>query len=341
MPLSDEQKAEIGRLAKDGKSGKLNDLAEQWGVPFREVVRAYADYQRETTGAKPPTPQRPQELTDDQKRSIRRLAEAGNTAKVFTLAEEWGMESRMISQYYNDCRAELRRVVASELKPEVQIVPPVSAAAAAVADVKANPGDIAVLPRNWPLIQARLTSVYAVRDIATAAGLAQTEYNRIEEGRLLPTPDQAAKICALLKIDMDKTFVLAGQDAFGTRGQIRGLSVLGILRAKSRLSMKDLAAAVLEATGARISTAMIGQIERGQLKQPPAPDYQKMIEALAVYFRVTTDMISAQVPPAWIQTVVFNTAALHAAMKQSYLSLPTTATVETRLLEATGGGDQA
>lgn len=347
MSLNDAQKAELRRLAQAGKMGSLNDLAAKWGVEFKIVARTYAEFQREAAGvsvhqATAQEAHKPQELTDEQKRIIRRLAEAGNSARLVILAEDWGVESRVLSRYYNDCRAELSKQIKvnPDPAPQVLVVAPVTAAAAAVEKVTATPGAITVLPRNWPLIQARIASGYTTRDIALAVGLAQTEYQRIEEGRQLPTPDQAAKICALLKLELDLTFVIAGQEALYTRGHIRGLSILGILRARARQSMKDLAATVTASSGTHVSTTLISLIERGQLKRPLAVDHPKQIEALAAHFGVTAEVITAQVPPGWIDTVIQNTAALHGALKQTFQSLPAVAG-ELQLLTATSGVSRA
>lgn len=340
MSLTQTQRDELQRLAKAGKMGGLSDLAARWGVDFRLVARTFAEYQKQTDGQTEPSvpsENRPQGLSDEQKRIIRRLAEAGNQARVYTLADDWGVDSKVIARFYSDCRAEMRGKVTIE--PD-QLVP-AGSPGSPVADVVAAPGQIAVLPRSWALIQARLTKGNSPRDVALAVGMTQADYKRVEEGRQLPTADQAAKLCALFDLPMEQTFVVAGQEALYTRGAIRGLSLLGILRAKRRLSLKDLAAAVHAATGRTITTGLLSSIERGQIKQPLSTDHARQIEALATFFGLTDEVIMAQVPPSWIQTAAANTAAMNTALKAAVQSLPGT-TAETELLiAATDRGDQA
>lgn len=337
MSLTQAQKDELTRLAKAGKSGVLNDLAERWKVPFKEVARGYADAQRELNGKQPPTPKHPpiQELTPLQKKEIHRIADAGNQAKLSTLAEDWNVDSRVISRYYNDCREQLRNQVVVNPEP---VTPPAPKPTTAdlVADVVATPGQIAMLPRNWPLLQARLASGYTVRDIALAIGSTQPDYQRIEGGQQNPTAEQAAKLCALLKVPPE-TFVVTCSDPM--KGSLRSLSLLGILRAKRRLAMKDLALKVSEATGYKVTSTLISAIERGQLKQPISADYAQQIDALARFFGVTCEAIMAQVPPEWIQTAGSAIAALHSTLKQAVQALPAPTVDPELLLTAGTGGD--
>jgi transcriptional regulator with XRE-family HTH domain len=337
MPLSDAQREEIQALARDGKSGRLSDLAEAWDVPARELIRAYADARRELTGEPAPTPRPaappPPDLSDEQKRVIRRLAEAGNSARLVVLAEDWGVPSQLINRFYGDCREDLRSKQPSA--PATTIHGP-APAPSPVADVRAQPGEITVLPRNWPLIQARLASGMTPRDVAVAVGIRQTDYARIEDGQQLPTPDQAAQICALLKLKVGETFVAAAPDPLTGKGPIRGLSLLGIMRAKRRLSQKDMAAQAALETGEFVSSALIGQIERGELKQPLRPDHETQLRALAEYLAVPVEMVMAQVPPEWIQTSTAHITALHAAMKDAHAALPSPAAAELQLTAGTG-----
>jgi transcriptional regulator with XRE-family HTH domain len=327
LPLTDAQLEEIRELARKEKTGLLPDLAEKWKVPTRELIRAYADARREITGE--PLPQRRSSLTEEQKQVIENLALAGNAARLVSLAQDWGIDGRLLNQYYIDCRAKLRP--REPLNLPVTTIQEPTPAPSPVADVRAQPGQITVLPRNWPLIQARLASGMTPRDVAIAVGIRQTDYARIEDGQQLPTDDQAAKICTLLRLRVEETFVVAAPEPLTGKGPIRGLSLLGIMRAKRRLSMKDMALQASQATGVSVGAGLIGQIERGALKQPLRPDQESQLKALAEYLAVPVEIVMAQVPPEWIQVSTAQIATLHSAMREAHAALPAPPTGELQL----------
>jgi transcriptional regulator with XRE-family HTH domain len=231
----------------------------------------------------------------------------------------------------------LYRAADSVLRPREPLNLPVTTiqeptpARSPVADVRAQPGQITVLPRNWPLIQARLASGMTPRDVAIAVGIRQTDYARIEDGQQLPTDDQAAKICTLLRLRVEETFVVAAPEPLTGKGPIRGLSLLGIMRAKRRLSMKDMALQASQATGVSVGAGLIGQIERGALKQPLRPDQESQLKALAEYLAVPVEIVMAQVPPEWIQVSTAQIATLHSAMREAHAALPAPPTGELQL----------
>lgn len=350
--LTDEQQAEIERLAQRGKSGGLNDLADQWGVPFRVVVRAYATAQiaNNPQPDQPPAPAPASkatepELTAEQLRIIRRLAEEGKVTRLTVLAEEWGIPHRTLARRYQDTRAAVMRTqVTNEPSSALPMAPSYDQdrwhELSPVANVTAEAGAIGVLPRNWPLIQARLASGKSTREISFAAGMTAAEYTRVEEGRQLPTPDQAARICALLGLGMEQTFAVAGQEQFTGRGGIRGLSLLALLRARRRINMRQLSDEASKGANCRVSQAFISAIERNTLKLPLTPDQTHQVRAMASYLKVPDEWITAQVPPTWIQTVATNTAQLHTAFKVAYQQLPTALSAgdPERLLAAPQGG---
>ncbi|HEY3367802.1 MAG TPA: helix-turn-helix transcriptional regulator [Symbiobacteriaceae bacterium] len=343
MPLTQAQIEEIRQVAKEKGYARLKGLSERWEVPFQEVARQYAAIVNSKS-----TPGPAAELTADQLREVRRLAQAGESTRLFLLAEEWGIEYRVLSKHYTDFRAVFQngnRTGQNDARSDA--APPALnhqrpddwRLNSPVGNVAAEPGQIAVLPRNWPLITARLATGSSPREIALAVGMTGADYQRVEEGRQLPTPDQAARLCALLGLQMEETFVAAGPEPLMRRGPIRSLSLLSLLRARRRLSIRDLAHEVSAGGEVRVTEAFISQVERNSLMPGRWPDQAGQVRALAHYFGVEADMVTAQVPPSWIQAVSSGTRQMHSVLKAELAQLSAGQTaMDPELLTAVAGG---
>lgn len=195
-----------------------------------------------------------------------------------------------------------------------------------VAHVEAAPGTIYELAFNWPLIQARMNSPYTEGDIAYYCGLKVTEYKLLEQNRMLPSPNQAARISHLLQKPVGELFILAAPELPRSgKGKgslsLKGLSIIAILRAKARLGMKALADD-LQLAGYPVTTAFIGKIERGELKAPKTEQDKRAAQGLAMYFKIPETWVFQQVPAEVVAQSAQNTAKLHEAMRQAVKALP-------------------
>lgn len=193
-----------------------------------------------------------------------------------------------------------------------------------VAGIVAQPGDIAVVPRNWVLINARLESGVGVREIAYECGLTQADYRRIEDGRLLPDANQAMRLSAYLGVPVGELFIMAGPEQFAVRGAgaIRGLSVIGILRVKRRLSLKAMVEQMAEPPlRSDITTLFISRLEKGEVSMRNRVEHD-WLQHLAQFFDIPVAWVTKQIPPEMISKAAANNAALHEAMKVALAHTP-------------------
>lgn len=193
-----------------------------------------------------------------------------------------------------------------------------------VAGIVAQPGDIAVVPRNWVLINARLESGVGVREIAYECGLTQTDYRRIEDGRLLPDANQAMRLSAYLGVPVGELFIMAGPEHFAVRGAaaIRGLSVIGILRVKRRLSLKAMVEQMAEPPlRSDITTLFISRLEKGDVAMRNRVE-EDWLQHLAKFFDIPVAWVTKLIPPEMISKAAANNAALHEAMKAALAHTP-------------------
>lgn len=188
--------------------------------------------------------------------------------------------------------------------------------ASPVGDVVAQPGALAVMPMNAVLIQGRIEMQFTQSEMAWAVGMRSADYKALEEGRLLPTEVQAARLSALINIPIRNLFVAAAVETFGS-ARMKGLSILQLLRCRERLTVKELCRVCVPARQTFVSA-----IERNMVKYPLSPADVIGLDKLAEFFGVPKETLLGQVPPEVIGRAAQNTAALHDAIHAAAVSLP-------------------
>jgi hypothetical protein len=198
------------------------------------------------------------------------------------------------------------------------------------AGIRAEQGMIYQQGQNWPLIEARIRSGLSGQEIGRLLHppMSGADFRRVEEGKFLPSADQIAQLCNLLELRVEDTFVMAGPEPAppGTRATpIKGFSVVGVLRARRRLSAKALIEAVQAETGVTVGTVFLSRLERGDWKPKagePDPVEQAWLEALARYFQIPVEWVPQQIPPALVQRAAESTRQLHQALQAASGRLP-------------------
>lgn len=190
--------------------------------------------------------------------------------------------------------------------------------ASPVGDVLPEPGALTVLPMNAVLIQSRIKSGMQPGEVAWAAGMKRAEYTALEENRALPTEHQAARLSALFRVPVRNLFVAAAGESFRA-GQIKGLSVLQLLRCRRRMSIADVNRSPM---CQKVRAGLVTAIEKGTVKLPLSPMDELGVAELADFFGTTPDAILGTLPPEIFQQVAHNTAVLHDAVRKASRNLP-------------------
>lgn len=343
--LTQEQMAHVQRLAAENKMGTLNDLAEDWGVPVKTVIRHFlgcrsngGPLERRRPG--PSSESISTTLNPDQLKLIRRFAENGMADRLSDHAQRWALPVDDLRRAYDEARERLLREVA--VNPELdQAGISGSAAPNQVPELAADAAGMAVLPYNWPLIQARVSRKLRVKAVAEIVGVPLSDYRRIEEGRVNPTREQASRICAYFGLALESTFAVAALPPLSARGPVSRLSVLALARARRRLNASELADEVRAATGIQIRRTTISAIERGRLLQPQDAEGRREAAALASYFGTSVEFITSQVPASAIETVTTQITAVHRALRGTMTQLGSGAAGSDPILQLDAGGGGA
>lgn len=309
--------AQIGELkllatssAKEGKApvAQLMRLSQDWGIDYAEIAREYTSI---SLALKAGQPQRTLAPRASMSGPVPRLPVPGTTAA--------------------DSVA-------------LTVTPAPEASVSPVAGIRAEPGSIYVQGYNWPLIEARLRSGLAPAEIARLLNppMAQADYKRVEEGRMLPSADHIAQICTLLEVKADETFIMAGPDP-NPRGRsvgyIKGASVLGVLRVRRRLTFKAMAQDIEAETQVAVPSSFLSQIENGKytVKGEPTPMERVWINAIAAYLEIPVEWVLRKVPPELLQKATQNIRHLHVSMAQAVKALPPVDLDHPHLLLTSGG----
>lgn len=352
--LTLEQKGIVERLALENKMGTLSDLAEQWGVEPKLVIRYYVDCrnggkrperrfvrQAEAPPAFNPTP--------EQRTLIRRLAERGMEDRLEGLAVKWGVPLPALRQVFDqfqerELKAEVRNqeplLHEPPTNPRVDPQVVMGPSAELPPELQAEADAMPTLPYNWVLINARVSRGLSLKAIANAAGIYSGDYRKIEEGRMNPTREQAAKICLFLNLPLDSTFAVAALPKMLEDGPVRTLSVLALSRARKRLNLSDLVSQVQDATGVLVSRATVSALERGALKRPFSEADMRAITAIAAYFGLSVEAVTSHIPSTAIESVAKRTAALHHSLKTTVAQLGTGVDSDP-ILKLQAGGESA
>lgn len=318
VELTQEQKDQIEQLAKENKIGTLSDLAEDWGVEPKLVMRYFLDCRN---GGKPPErrfspkPETPGlSLTPEQRRMVRRFADMGDASRLEGLAVKFGVPSAELRKLYCEDReailaSEARMIEPPKREPEVE--PPIEVEPMEPSpELLAEADSMPTLPYNWPLIHARKSKGLIPKVVADVAGLPASDYVKIEKSLMNPTVEQAVKICTFLNLPLS-TFAVFAPEPIVERGPVRSLSILVLLRKRRRLKVKELVERVIEKTGVQVRISTISMIENGKVTGPLSEEHLREAQALATYFGVSVELISGQVPSAAIETAAAQIAAYH------------------------------
>lgn len=301
MPLTNDQRRELQKRSAhpDFGTAQLIVLAEQWNVSWPDLAKEYAQVRGTIRPMKPDRWEAAHTegklKAKPQTQAETSVAVAGSPADpVNTLHYTWFKRGR----------------IPIEETPEWQATSP-------VANVRSSPGQIAVLPHLWQLVAARANAGLKPGEVAYSVGMRQVDYKNVEEGRLLPTADQAARICALLDLKIEETFFGAAQKPMIHQNRsIPTFSVLAVLRAKRRLSVKELQKQVFDETGVMVSAQTLSQIEKqkvGKYERSRTVEH----EALARFFDLPVTVLKRTVPAALFAMASQNTMTLHQAIKQA------------------------
>lgn len=325
IPLSGEQLAQLRRLADQNKESKTQPMmalmrfADDWNVDYSTIAREYIGFTSSVTGG----------------RLQRQTGQRQNDRE--TERQGMGLPQRQDQAAPAAAAPRTPATSTTGRYTGFMAVPVVSP----VAGVRAAPGSLYQQGKNWVLINARIKHNYEPRDIAMVLEppLSIADYRRVEDGELLPSADQVAQLCQLLDVRMEEAFVMAGPERDTNRrgkGFIKGLSVLAILRARRRLNMKTLGEAVEAATDTKVTSAVIGRIERGEFTAKNQAE-RDQVTALAMYLEIPEEWVLRQVPSELVQMAASNNAKLHAAIRQAFGELQQIDEDRPHLL--TSGGD--
>lgn len=264
-------------------------------------------------------------------------------ARLMFLADKWDVDYRAVSRAFTDELSTLKRAIAgfdadpsaAGGRPERALAPRrTPGEESPLAGVKAAPGMIYQQHYNWVLAEARIRSGLKPGEIGSLLNppLSTAQYRRIEEGSVLPSPDQIAQLCSLLEVKAEDAFVLAGPEPPppGARSTwLKGFSVVGVLRARRRISAKELCTQIQLQTGVVVPLPTLTKLERGELtvhKESP------IAQAIAQFFEIPVEWVNRQVPPSMIRRAAGNTRQLHQALKEVAEQLPVLSVEKPHLL---------
>lgn len=254
------------------------------------------------------------ELLSELRQALVRYGPEGKPYPLFSrLALDYGVSVTVVSRAWDDTVSAAKNPAGTPGMARVKVD---WKEASPVADVLPQPGTLAVMPMNAVLIQGRIENQFTLREMAWAVDMKPGEYKALEEGRMLPTEAQAARISALLNIPARNLFVAAADEPVKTT-MLNGLNVLQLLRCRRRLTVKELCRVCVP-----LRTAFVTAIEHGNVKYPLAPVDEMALQKLVEFFQVPKETLLGQIPPEVFQRAAQNTAALHDAVKAAAANLP-------------------